>query len=260
MLYSGFWFGVASAMVLLAAAVAIELISPTTVYRVRDRLLGSSIWLTRTIGASLLVPPMQYLWGRLGVLPLIHLDIGLAGTIIVTVVLMDFLIYWRHRFEHRFFWRIHAVHHSVTELHAANSYGHFVEALPHLFIVLIPISLIDFGGLEAPLFVMMVMGVLQLYIHSPVTLQFGRLRVVLVDNRYHRIHHSIEVRHFEKNFGILLTVWDRLFGTAYFPAEEEWPATGVDGVAAPRSVIDYLVFPISARFVRGRSDVRPKLR
>jgi sterol desaturase/sphingolipid hydroxylase (fatty acid hydroxylase superfamily) len=247
-------------MVLLAAAVAVELISPTTAFPLRNRLFGSSVWLVRTIGASLLVPPLQYLWALLRVPPLLHLRIGVAGTIIVTIFVMDFLIYWRHRFEHRFFWRVHAAHHSVTELHAANSYGHFVEALPHLFIVLIPISLIDFGGLEAPLAVMMAMGVLQLYIHSPVTIHFGRLRAVMVDNRYHRVHHSVEERHFEKNFGILFTIWDRIFGTAHFPAEDEWPVTGVEGVAPPQSLPDYLFFPVSSRFARREQESRPQPR
>jgi sterol desaturase/sphingolipid hydroxylase (fatty acid hydroxylase superfamily) len=247
-IYAGFWTGVASAMVLLAAAIGVELISPTTAFPLRNRLFGSLIWLMRTMGASLLLPPLQYLWSLLGVPPLLHLRIGVAGAILVTVVLMDFLIYWRHRFEHRFFWRVHAAHHSATELHAANSYGHFVEVLPQLFIVLIPLSLIDFGGLEVPLSVLMLMGVLQLYIHSPVTIEFGRLRAILVDNRYHRAHHSLEERHFEKNFGILFTVWDRIFGTAYFPADDEWPETGVEGVPPPTSIGDYLLFPISKRF------------
>lgn len=258
MLYSGFWTGVASAMVLLGAVIAVELIVPTTSYPIGDRVFGSAVWFVRTVAASLLVPPLQYLWAALHVPPLVHLRTGIGSTILVTVILMDFLIYWRHRFEHRFFWRIHAAHHSATELHAANSYGHFVEAVPHLFIVLIPLSLVDFGGFEEPLAVMMSLGILQLYIHSPVTIDFGPLRAILVDNRYHRIHHSVEERHFEKNFGIFLTVWDRLFGTAYFPAEQEWPDTGVDGVPPPRSIPDYLLFPISTRFKRHAADTRPQ--
>jgi sterol desaturase/sphingolipid hydroxylase (fatty acid hydroxylase superfamily) len=249
LIYAGFWTGVASAMLLLAAGMAVELISPTTVYSLRDRLFGVSIWFVRTVAASLMVGPLQFLWRWLGVPPIVHLRIGLFGTILLTVVLMDFLIYWRHRFEHRFLWRIHAAHHSVTELHAANSFGHFVEALPHLLIVLIPLSLIDFGGLEVPLAVIMSMSVLQLYIHSPVTIEFGKARVLLVDNRYHRVHHSIQPRHFEKNFGILFTLWDRMFGTAYFPCDDEWPDTGVQGIEPPRSIADYLAFPIT-RFRR----------
>lgn len=237
-------------MVLLGAAVSVEIVSPTEVFTLGDRLFGVTVWFIRTVGASLLIPPLQFLWNTLGVPPLVHLRMGLVGTILSTILLMDFLIYWRHRFEHRFFWRVHAAHHSVTELHAANSFGHFVEAVPHLFIVLIPLSLIDFGGLEAPLAVMMIMGVLQLYIHSPVTIEFGRLRSILVDNRYHRIHHSLEERHFGKNFGILLTVWDQLFGTTYFPADDEWPDTGIIGIPPPRSISDYLLFPISGRFKR----------
>jgi sterol desaturase/sphingolipid hydroxylase (fatty acid hydroxylase superfamily) len=60
-----------------------------------------------------------------------------------------------------------------------------------------------------------------------------------VDNRFHRIHHSVEPKHFEKNFGIMFTVWDQLFRTAYFPRPDEWPKTGVAGIQPPRKLSDY---------------------
>jgi sterol desaturase/sphingolipid hydroxylase (fatty acid hydroxylase superfamily) len=211
-----------------------------------------------TIIISLVVPPLKYLWDILSIPPLLHLPIGYAGAVTVSIVLMDLLAYWRHRLLHRFFWRVHALHHSATELHAANSYAHFLEAVPNLIIVLIPVSLIDFGGVEVPMVAIMLLGALQFYIHSPVTIQFPRLRWFLVDSRYHRVHHSLEEQHFEKNFGIVFTLWDRLFGTAYFPNEDEWPETGIEGVAPPTSITDFLFFPVFSRFAR--PDPRPQIR
>ena len=41
---------------------------------------------------------------------------------------------------------------------------------------------------------------------------------MIADNRFHRIHHSIQPQHFDKNFGAGTSLWDQLFGTAYFPA------------------------------------------
>jgi hypothetical protein len=52
---------------------------------------------------------------------------------------------------------------------------------------------------------------------------------VFVTPQYHRIHHSIEPRHQDKNFGNLLTVWDRMFGTMN-RNYDEYPATGVIGL------------------------------
>jgi hypothetical protein len=43
-----------------------------------------------------------------------------------------------------------------------------------------------------------------------------------------------------------------MFGTAYFPAKDEWPETGVAGIVPPSSLSDFLLFPLSARFVEPR--------
>ena len=51
------------------------------------------------------------------------------------------------------------------------------------------------------------------YLHSPIRLHLGVLGRYIVDNRVHRIHHSLEPAHFDKNFGMFTTLWDRLFGT-----------------------------------------------
>jgi sterol desaturase/sphingolipid hydroxylase (fatty acid hydroxylase superfamily) len=67
------------------------------------------------------------------------------------------------------------------------------------------------------------------FIHSNTRLHLGILRVFFADNRFHRIHHSVQPEHFDKNFGSATTVWDRLFGTAHFPSrtsgqQPAWPA------------------------------------
>ena len=81
------------------------------------------------------------------------------------------------------------------------------------------------------------------WIHSPTRVSFGPLRALLVDNRYHRIHHSLEERHFDKNFGAFTTLWDRLFGTYHAPARDEWPDVGLADVAEPRDVREWLNLP-----------------
>jgi sterol desaturase/sphingolipid hydroxylase (fatty acid hydroxylase superfamily) len=57
----------------------------------------------------------------------------------------------------------------------------------------------------------------------------------------------VEPRHFDKNFGIFTTLWDSVFGTAYFPAKDEWPQAGVADFPEPQSVVEFLF----ARFMRG---------
>jgi sterol desaturase/sphingolipid hydroxylase (fatty acid hydroxylase superfamily) len=69
------------------------------------------------------------------------------------------------------------------------------------------------------------------------------LRRIIADNRFHRIHHSVEPQHFGKNFGAGTSLWDQLFGTAYFPAADEWPATGLSDQREANTVSEYLWSP-----------------
>ncbi|MEO7635109.1 MAG: sterol desaturase family protein, partial [Sphingomicrobium sp.] len=117
-----------------------------------------------------------------------------------------------------------------------------------LFTVLfvsLPMSLIQIDGPATPVVVGFLLTLSTYYIHSPIDAHFGRLRAVLVDNRFHRIHHSLEPHHHDRNFGICFSIWDRMFGTAYEPRADEWPAVGVAGVAPPRSVREYLMLPLA---------------
>jgi sterol desaturase/sphingolipid hydroxylase (fatty acid hydroxylase superfamily) len=82
------------------------------------------------------------------------------------------------------------------------------------------------------------------YLHSSSRLNFGRFAWIIADNHTHRIHHSLDERHFGRNFGAVTMLWDRLFGTAYFPAPHEWPDVGLAGQRAPQSVGDYLLRPL----------------
>jgi sterol desaturase/sphingolipid hydroxylase (fatty acid hydroxylase superfamily) len=101
-------------------------------------------------------------------------------------------------------------------------------------------------------------------IHANVRTNFGPLGLVFVSPQYHRIHHSIEFRHRDKNFGVITTIWDRLFGTIY-PARDEYPQTGVDGVVfslermTPRawavSLFDQLIYPFKQLWRRKKAPV-----
>jgi hypothetical protein len=67
----------------------------------------------------------------------------------------------------------------------------------------------------------------------------GPLRYLLVTPQSHRVHHSIEARHADRNFGVILSVWDRLFGTQWQGADE-YPECGSaePGVPLERSAAD----------------------
>jgi sterol desaturase/sphingolipid hydroxylase (fatty acid hydroxylase superfamily) len=237
-------------MAMVVGLTALEWAFPIGRFSLRSRLPGIGYWFVTLALAAFMLAACTAMWRMLGIQPLVTVPVGaLGGAFAITfaVLLADFTAYWNHRFQHRFLWRIHALHHSMTDLHAANGYGHFTERSLRFLLFALPLTLIRFDGPQVPLAVVMTRELLERYIHCPVRLHFGPLREVFVDNRFHRIHHSTRPEHFDRNFGILFSFWDRLFGTAVEPSDL-WPETGVRGVSPPRSVTDYVLFPLrSAR-------------
>lgn len=242
-------------LILLGIAMAFERIAPIEQYSWRQRVPGLLMNLVGTVCGMALIWPLGALWQSLGLAPWIVVPLwswleplgclGYAFQFLLLVVLADFLAYWRHRAEHsKWLWPVHAVHHSPAELHAANSLGHPFQSFFSFAFIAIPMSLIQIDGPATPLAVGLLVSFLEMYIHSPVKLHFGPIRRVVVDNRFHRIHHSLEERHFDKNFGICLSAWDYLFGTAHTPERDEWPAVGLDDVKAPRTIRDFLSIPL----------------
>lgn len=253
--WSEFFAGTAVGMIGLAALIAVEYIAPIERYTLKQRVPGIVMqYFGGWVGLAL-IWPIQQLWYAIGVhhyiIPLWSWlrPLGLFGfalQILVILAAWDFVRYWRHRAEHRWFWPIHAVHHSPTELHAANDIGHPLQGFIELAFVTVPMSFIQFSGPVTPFVVGMISSMLTVYIHSPTTAHLGPLWRVVVDPRFHRIHHSLEERHFNKNFAVCFSLWDTLFGTAYWPEPGEWPATGVKEYPAPRSFREFLLLPFSA--------------
>jgi sterol desaturase/sphingolipid hydroxylase (fatty acid hydroxylase superfamily) len=246
-------------IVVLLVLTAFELLNPRGEQDLRSRVNGVAYWTVFIPLSALLLTALTWLWASLGIRPLLSLPafqafswigpLAAACAVLAAAVANDFFFYWAHRFQHRFLWRYHAVHHSIREMNAVNSYHHASEAIVSLLLYTVPTSLIvsDMGpGLP---FVGLAIWVHIVWIHSPTRANFGPLRAIFVDNRFHRIHHSLEERHFDRNFGAFTTLWDRLFGTAYFPRAGEWPAVGLADIDEPSGVREWIDLP--ARYPTG---------
>lgn len=244
--------GTTVGLILLCAAV--EHVAALERVTMRQRLPGIIVNVVALSLSTFVVWPMQKLLIASGLGAVVIIPLwdwlkpfgwwGYAANVIVWLSVLDFLSYWRHRAEHKWFWPIHAVHHSPHKLHAANSFGHPLQAVPSYLFVTLPMVVVQIDHAGTMAAISLVFGFLQLYIHSPVDVNFGLVGKVLVSPRFHRIHHSLEPQHFDKNFGIAFSLWDRLFGTAYEPGEQ-WPAVGVADVAPPRGVWDFVGMPVS---------------
>lgn len=241
----------AGALIIVAVCALIEGIAPVERVSMRQRIRGAQMVFVTSSSAVLMGWLLQQGYGVVGltgvVIPVGEwlAPFGLGGLVVniaLVLLLNDFFAYWRHRAEHRWFWPIHAVHHSPRELHAANNFGHPLQYVPGFIFQTIPVSLLQFTSPVIPVAVGMLAGIMEYLIHSPTDAHLGPIRRVIVDNRFHRIHHSREERHFDKNFGIMFSLWDGLFGTAHWPAKGEWPAVGIDQ-APPENIGQYLAYP-----------------
>ncbi len=150
----------------------------------------------------------------------------------------DFLYYWLHRAQHRipFLWQYHMVHHSDVNV-SASSAGrhHWLEEGFRFFIITAPLIFL-MGGVEgAPSWVLAFIVLNGVFMHWNVRLRFGPLERWIITPAYHRLHHSIEERHYDTNFGVFTQLWDRVFSTRMLPGEGEYPETGLQKLTSMRS-------------------------
>ena len=159
----------------------------------------------------------------------------IGAQLVVALVAVDLLEYARHRLHHRWplLWRLHRVHHSDPLLDATSAGRlHPVESVVSILLTATLLVLIG-----VPLWI----EVLRAALVNPVVFaQHANVRFspaleriasrLLASPEWHRVHHSRVVADQNSNFGQLLNVWDRLFGT-HRPAPPEGVATmGVDGL------------------------------
>jgi sterol desaturase/sphingolipid hydroxylase (fatty acid hydroxylase superfamily) len=132
----------------------------------------------------------------------------------------DFMYYWLHRVDHycRMFWAVHVTHHSSEEFNLTVGFRSSVFQPVYRFIFFIPLALLGFRGID----IMFIYSATQIYgilIHTQSVGKLGVLEYFLSTPSHHRVHHGSNVKYLDKNMGMLLIIWDRLFGT--FEAEDE---------------------------------------
>lgn len=150
--------------------------------------------------------------------------------VVLAIVIADFLRWFRHWLDHRIreLWYFHAVHHAARELtQFTGQRVHFVEIMANFTISIIPSYILAVNVPTIVWFGMFVSWHGRL-LHANVRTNLGWLRYILVTPQAHRIHHSVEQRHFDVNFGTTFIIWDRLFGTYYGGTVDEYPETGIN--------------------------------
>ncbi len=129
----------------------------------------------------------------------------------------SFSSYWLHRLQHsQWLWPLHKTHHAAREFTILNYLrGHPVELAWQTLAQTVLFASIGFS-VDAITWYLLLNTGQQFLSHSNATQLLPLERFGLVTAAGHRIHHGIEPRYHNRNFGELLNIWDRLFGT-YLP-------------------------------------------
>lgn len=152
-------------------------------------------------------------WGLLNYYPL-----SFPLALIISVVVMDFVIYLQHVMVHAvpLFWRLHRVHHADPDFDVTTGARfHTLEILLSMGIKFATIVVLGPPVVAVVIFEV-VLNATAMFNHANVRLPLALDRVLrwfVVTPDMHRVHHSIEDDEANSNFGFNLPWWDRLFGT-----------------------------------------------
>jgi sterol desaturase/sphingolipid hydroxylase (fatty acid hydroxylase superfamily) len=145
---------------------------------------------------------------------------------ILLFLLTDLVWYWYHRLAHEInlLWMAHIVHHQSEDFNytASARITVFQAFVRTGFWAVLPLIGFPAGMITS---LLLIHGIYPFFIHTRLVGKLGILEYILVTPSHHRVHHASDEKYLDKNYGDVLIIWDKLFGT--FQKEEEEPKYGL---------------------------------
>jgi sterol desaturase/sphingolipid hydroxylase (fatty acid hydroxylase superfamily) len=163
-------------------------------------------------------------------------------------LIADFIQWNIHRWLHHspWLWEFHKVHHSVEQMgFAAHLRYHWMETVVYKSVQYLPLAMIGFGLDDFFILHIVTIAIGHLN-HANVKITYGPLKYLLNNPVMHLWHHA---KHLPEgshgvNYGISLSIWDYLFGTAYLPSENENEPLGFDHIEDfPKTFWSQITYP-----------------
>lgn len=200
---------------------------------------------TSAMNGVLLIPVICWLFPFHGLWPT---QWPMWGQVLMAFLVADFAFMMMHYLSHRYptLWRLHSVHHGVGRLYGLNGViRHPLHQVLDMVVGNMPLVII---GMPVPVAVVLgfLISITLIVQHSNVDARLGPLAPHLSIGRIHHLHHVNWGTEGDCNFGLLLTVWDKMLGT--FSEKPTRPITakdmGVDELPHfPKSFVEQLVLP-----------------
>ncbi len=177
---------------------------------------------------------------------------------VLSFLLFDLAIYYWHFLSHKYewLWRFHKIHHSDKTVNVTTGFRFHVFDL--MIEIIYKCALVVILGLNA--YLVLAIEVIQMmfifFHHANIEFkQEALISKIFITPSWHRTHHSaLRVEH-DSNYGIVLAIWDRMFGTAKKQVPEK---LGLDLIEAENFVQLFFLAFITEKHVRKILQVLPK--
>ena len=215
-------YGVPIVITLITAEVIYSAINNLGYYKLKDSLAGFGL-LFGNVSISLLTKSSIFFFSLfIYQFKLITINEIFPAWLVwpLTFIVIDFIYYWYHRCSHRirFLWAVHMNHHSSEEMNftVALRQPWFGPLTKVPFFAVMPLIGFD------PIITAIAGAVSTLYgllTHTKWVNKLSFLEYILITPSHHRVHHGSNENYIDKNYGNLLIIWDKIFGT--YAAEKE---------------------------------------
>lgn len=214
--------------VLMAVELAAARVMGRSVYRLNDAIssIGLGV-LSQVVGVfTKLLAIGIYAW-VVERIALFALPADNAWVWIGALLLYDFCYYWLHRAGHEIgiLWAAHVVHHQSERYNLSTALRQTGSGALFGWVFYLPLAV-----LGVPVEVFAVVAVIDLiyqyWIHTELVPKLGWFDRVFASPSNHRVHHAVNDRYLDRNYGGILILWDRLFGTFAEERDDEPPVYG----------------------------------
>jgi sterol desaturase/sphingolipid hydroxylase (fatty acid hydroxylase superfamily) len=209
------------------------------------KLVFANVFLSRSFAPiSGMLVAMWISLGGGGLIPLRADGWWFPLSLAIVVLAVELQGYWFHRLQHcvPFLWSMHSLHHSAEALTLATGARHYWLEQAIMFSFLPSLAML----FKIPPDIARVLPycfLTEYLAHMNVKVPFGPLIYLFNTPQFHRIHHSTEPRHHNRNFSKNLPILDIIFGTALMPNKDEVLRTGLANVK-PSGLLEGIFWPI----------------
>ena len=160
-------------------------------------------------------------------LALFHLPSNSVWVWVTALLFYDFCYYWLHRLGHEvnILWAAHVVHHQSEDYNLSTALRQTGSGALLGWLFYLPMAIVGYP-VEVFIVVALIDLLYQFWVHTEVVRRLGWFDRVFCSPSNHRAHHAVNDRYLDRNYGGVLIIWDRIFGTFIEEDDNDPPIYG----------------------------------